>query len=296
MQLGEVIQRVDLSKRAIKYYEEQGLLTVAKDNNGYRNYSEENIRTLKEIAVFRRLGIGIQDIRTLLDTGDFELLEKVYQEKAKSLKLQQEELNALRAFIQDHDVEAVYETIDYHNIGNALQDMFPGFYGYYFMNHFMPYLQIEITTEEQREAYRNIVDFWDHTTIKLPLFLRISSYLMYRFIPRPSMEQMVKSMEAQMKLYSNPSEEEYQKLKKQTEQGIRMKNSFFGKYHPVFISQRKFMKRLQDQGYNDIFIPNMMRLSPQYKEYHEALEKVNDRICKELGLYYDSDYHLVVKK
>ena len=296
MQLNEVILRVDLSKRAVKYYEEQGLLSVAKDSNGYRNYSEENIHTLKEIAVYRRLGIGIADIRRLLDTGDFELLEKIYREKAESLKLQQGELDALRAFIQDRDVEAVYETIDYQNIGKALQDMFPGFYGYYFMNHFMPYLQITITTEEQREAYRNIVEFWDNASIKLPLVLRISSYLMYRFLPKPSMDQMVQRMEAQTKLYSNPSQEEYQKLKKQTEQGLRMKNSFFGRYHPIFISQRKFMKRLQDQGYNDIFIPNMMILSPQYKEYHDALEKMNERICKELGMYYDSDYRLVVRK
>lgn len=33
MLINEVIQQVDLSKRAVKYYEEQGLLRVAKDGN-----------------------------------------------------------------------------------------------------------------------------------------------------------------------------------------------------------------------------------------------------------------------
>ena len=33
MQINEVVQKVDLSKRAVKYYEEQGLLTVEKDTN-----------------------------------------------------------------------------------------------------------------------------------------------------------------------------------------------------------------------------------------------------------------------
>ena len=30
-----------------------------------------------------------------------------------------------------------------------------------------------------------------------------------------------------------------------------------------------------------------MVLSPQYAEYKKALDNVNDRMCRELGLYYD---------
>ena len=43
-------------------------------------------------------------------------------------------------------------------------------------------------------------------------------------------------------------------------------------------------------------IPNLMALSPQYAEYKKALDKVNDRMCRELGLHYDSNYNLVIKK
>ena len=46
------------------------------------------------------------------------------------------------------------------------------------------------------------------------------------------------------------------------------------------------MKEFQNKGYNDIFIPNLMILSPQYGEYKKALDSVNDRICRELGLHY----------
>ena len=56
------------------------------------------------------------------------------------------------------------------------------------------------------------------------------------------------------------------------------------------------MKELQDKGYNDIFIPNLIKLSPKYKEYHDALQSVNKKICDELGLYYDSNFQLVMKK
>lgn len=40
----------------------------------------------------------------------------------------------------------------------------------------------------------------------------------------------------------------------------------------------------------------MKILSPDYKKYHDALTSMNQRICSELGLYYDADYNLVRKK
>ena len=296
MQINEVTQQVDLSKRAIKYYEEQGLLTVKKDSNGYRNYTEENLTTLKEIAVYRKLGINISDIKQLLKSKDIQLLETIYEQKASDLHVQQKQLEALRSYIQDHNVDRIYESVDYQTIAQALQDMIPGFYGYYFMNHFMPYLQIPITTKEQRIAYENIIQFWDNTTIRIPFFMKLMNFIFYRFTPKASMEQMVSRMESQIQQYLNPSEEEYKKLEEQTIRNVKLKNSLFYKYHPIFISQRKFMKQLQKQGYNDIFIPNMIALSPKYKEYHDALMNINNRICNDLGLFYDSNYNLILKK
>src|SRR5699024_4865048 len=296
MQINEVTQQVDLSKRAIKYYEEQGLLTVKKDSNGYRNYTEENLTTLKEIAVYRKLGINISDIKQLLKSKDIQLLETIYEQKASDLHVQQKQLEALLSYIQDHNVDRIYESVDYQTIAQALQDMIPGFYGYYFMNHFMPYLQIPITTKEQRIAYENIIQFWDNTTIRIPFFMKLMNFIFYRFTPKASMEQMVSRMESQIQQYLNPSEEEYKKLKEQTIRNVKLKNSLFYKYHPIFISQRKFMKQLQKQGYNDIFIPNMIALSPKYKEYHDALMNINNRICNDLGLFYDSNYNLILKK
>lgn len=38
MLLNEIVKEVGMTKRAIKYYEEKGLLTVNKDNNVNVNY------------------------------------------------------------------------------------------------------------------------------------------------------------------------------------------------------------------------------------------------------------------
>lgn len=48
MLLNEIINEVGMTKRAVKYYEEKGLLSVDKDNNGYRNYTAQDVETLKK--------------------------------------------------------------------------------------------------------------------------------------------------------------------------------------------------------------------------------------------------------
>ena len=295
MQINEVIQKVDLSKRAVKYYEEQGLLAVEKDANGYRNYSEENILTLKKISVYRKLGISIKDIKELLNGNNKELLQNIYCQKEKENARQKEELDALKAFIQHDDVDIIYEMVDYTSIGEAMKEMLPGYYGYYFMNHFMPYLQMRIETAEQRQAYQNIIQFWDNADIKLPFMMKMIGWIQFRLMPKESMQTMVQRADEQMKKYIQMSEQDYEKFKKQIAANVKRKNSFFYKYHPAFIFQRKFMKQLQDKGYNDIFIPNMKALSPKYKAYHDALMRANDRVCADLGLYYDSNYNLIMK-
>lgn len=295
MLLSEVAKQVNLTKRAIKYYEEQGLLHVTKDANGYRNYSEEHLNILKEISVYRKLGIGIADIKKILETRDFSLLEQIYEEKSKNLSEETKELEALKHFLSEQNVDEISAVVDYRTIADALQDMIPGFYGYYFLNHFTPYLQIAITTTEQQQAYEQILSFLDNTKIRIPLFLRFSGFVMQHILPKPSLQKQLETIDKQIYQYLNPTDEEYQRLLEQTRKNVTLRNSFFCKYHPAFISQRRFMRELQNQGYNDIFIPNMIALSPKYKEYHDALTAINKRICDDLGLYYDSNYHLIMK-
>lgn len=295
MQLNEVIKQVDMTKRAIKYYEEAGLLSVNKDENGYRNYTEEDISVLKEISVYRKLGISIKDIKILLQGKNMDLLKSIYEEKISKLDSYKREVDALRQFIENRDVENIYNTLDYETLSKAIQDMIPGFFGYYFMNHFMPYLQIKIETKEQQIAYDKIIEFWDNANIKIPLFMKLSSFILYK-LPKQNISDMTNQVDSMIKEYTNISEDEYERLKAKTMKNVKMKNSLLFKYHPAFIAQRKFMKNLQDSGYNDIFIPNMKILSPKYKEYHDALTRVNERICQDLGLYYDSKYNLIMKK
>lgn len=294
MRLNEVIKQVDLSKRAIKFYEEKGLLKTKRDSNGYRNYTDKDISLLKEISSYRKMGIGLSDIKGILN--DKSVLKQILIEKKKEITISQNELETLEKFIENNNIEELYDSVDYKTLADAIQNSIPGFYGYYFLNHFLPYLQIRIQTKEQQEAYNRLIEFWDNTNIRIPFLMKLNSWILFKLNSKKSLIVQIEQIDSQIKEMLNPTEEEYEKLKKKVNEGYKLKNSIFYKYSLIGISQRKFMKELQNKGYNDIFIPSMITLSPKYKEYHNALMAINKRICDDLDLYYDTNFNLIKKK
>ena len=162
MLLNEIIKEVGMTKRAVKYYEEKGLLSVDKDSNGYRNYSMQDVKTLKKISGYRKLGIGIKDIQTLLEKDDKSILLRIYQEKLQEKILQDSELEALKQFIDDGNADKANEILDYQTVENAIESLLPGKeWGDYLKSHFKPFLNVRLKTLEQKQALRNILEYCD---------------------------------------------------------------------------------------------------------------------------------------
>lgn len=66
MRIKEVEESIGITSKNIRFYEKEGLITPERNSeNGYREYSEKDIKNLKEIKLFRQLGISIEDIRLL---------------------------------------------------------------------------------------------------------------------------------------------------------------------------------------------------------------------------------------
>ena len=256
MLLNEIIEEVGMTKRAVKYYEEKGLLTVQKDSNGYRNYTDQDVEILKRISVYRKLGIGIKDIQRILSGEDESILLSIYQEKLNEHKLRDEEIKALREFIDDRDATKANELIDYHTVENAIETLLPGEWGNYFRQHFKPFLYVRIKTEEQKQALKNILAYCDETSLKIPFMMKLGAKIS-RFIPFET-----KTAEEMISYYRDMDESRYDVLKEQVMKGAKIKNGIM-KYHPAFVAQRKMMRELQNKGKNDIFIPNQRALSPQ---------------------------------
>ena len=66
MKINEVEKIVGITKKNIRFYEEQKLLSPLRNReNGYRDYSDDDIKTLEQIKLFRKLGLPIEEIRSM---------------------------------------------------------------------------------------------------------------------------------------------------------------------------------------------------------------------------------------
>ena len=75
MKINEVERQVGITKKNIRFYEDQGLISPERNlSNGYREYSERDVLLLLKIKLLRRLAIPIEEIRKLLE-GRLTLLE-----------------------------------------------------------------------------------------------------------------------------------------------------------------------------------------------------------------------------
>ncbi|HEU4973641.1 MAG TPA: MerR family transcriptional regulator [Baekduia sp.] len=71
LHIGDVADRVGLSLRTVRYYEEQGLLEPAgRTEGGFRLYAEEQVARLALIKRMKPLGFTVQQMRELLDARD----------------------------------------------------------------------------------------------------------------------------------------------------------------------------------------------------------------------------------
>ena len=95
MKINEAEQLLGITKANIRFYEKEGLLTPSRNENGYRDYSEADIRQLKQIVILRKLGIPVQQIGDILD-GALPLQDAL-EENIASLNAQIDALNGALA-------------------------------------------------------------------------------------------------------------------------------------------------------------------------------------------------------
>jgi len=62
MNIREVELETGLSRANIRHYEAKGILSPERHDNGYRDYTQEHIETLKRVKLLRQLDISLDDI------------------------------------------------------------------------------------------------------------------------------------------------------------------------------------------------------------------------------------------
>lgn len=67
MKINEVEALVGITKKNIRFYEAEGLLTPRRNSdNGYRDYGEAEVEVLRRIKLLRKLGLPLEEIRQML--------------------------------------------------------------------------------------------------------------------------------------------------------------------------------------------------------------------------------------
>ena len=66
MNVGEAARASGLPAKTIRYYEEIGLVSPARANNGYRDYASDDIHRLTFLKRARGLGFSVEECRQLL--------------------------------------------------------------------------------------------------------------------------------------------------------------------------------------------------------------------------------------
>ncbi|GAA3692288.1 MerR family transcriptional regulator [Nonomuraea antimicrobica] len=66
MQIGALARRAGVSPRALRYYEEKGLLTPGRTSGGYRDYTDEHVETVRRIRILLAAGLNTDMVSEML--------------------------------------------------------------------------------------------------------------------------------------------------------------------------------------------------------------------------------------
>ncbi|MEW1655774.1 MerR family transcriptional regulator [Streptomyces sp. NPDC093707] len=63
MRIGDAAAAAGLTPRALRYYEQQGLVTARRTPSGHREYDAEDVRRLRAVRELRQAGLTVGDVR-----------------------------------------------------------------------------------------------------------------------------------------------------------------------------------------------------------------------------------------
>ena len=268
-----------LTKKAVEYYTEQELVFPTVLDNGYRDYSSEDIARLKKIGLLRTLGLNMQEIRQVVNDAGDNALQHIAVQKALLLGRDQMRSALLMKLLESKQQEDILPQLKAleakTTIAQRLLDAFPGFFGCYLSLHFARFLNSPIETEEQDKSYRQIVAFLDDVP---PLaFSTEIQTLLDQSVNRLSGEA-IESIAEGMARSAEDFETFYGTYKDALEAHMEFKHSDAYRQSGVPELEAAWRCFLDTNGYYTVFLPAMKNLSPVYAEHVKRLEAANEKM------------------
>jgi len=179
MNIKVVSEKTGLTKKAIKYYESEGLINPSKNNsNNYREYTDENIVRLNLIGALRAIDIPTNEIKCLVD-GNKNLqnimkstLEKITETISNLEKSKLVISSIMSKDLQDYNnigeqVKKLRETLEFsitvkkEFICSTILKIFPGNYGKVIVYYYEPFLNITVDNTVKKDAWIKLVEYLD---------------------------------------------------------------------------------------------------------------------------------------
>ena len=272
----EIQKETGLTRKAIEYYEDKGLIHPQKSENGYRDYSTKDLEILKKVSIFRKLGMSISDIYNCVSSGG-DMLSFVLREKQHQLDLDEKRKVILEMIVKGESDELINEKVSSleveETIYEKLEIAFPGYFGQMLFAAYQPFLNEPLENDVKASFYKYI-DYLD----RLPSFELTEEEKKYieKISSSFDMKTLKDINQAKLDAVENPK-----KWMKDNEDVI----SHYESYKNSEEYQNSMMKQIQDKlknfmkenQYYEIAIPLIRKYSKSYDEYYKKLIKANEQ-------------------
>ena len=272
----EIQDKTGLTRKAIEYYEDKGLINPHRLENGYKDYTEKDLDILVKVSILRKLGVSLSEIKQCV-LYNSSTLSSVLRMKEHQLEVDERRKNILELIVKGEKQELIDEYIAMieteESIYNRLERVFPGYFGQLFFAAYLPFMN-EPLTKDGEEAFIKYVSYLDN----LPTFELSEDEK--KFIDEISsnfdMSILKKVNEDKISTVEN-IEEWLEKNKDSILQYESYKNSEQYQNSLLRDVQEKLRKYMIDNNYYEVAIPLIRKFSKSYNMYYEKMIKANER-------------------
>lgn len=275
----EIQEKTGLTRKAIEYYEEKGLIQPLKLENGYRDYRDEDLVMLNKISLFRKVGMSIPEIKECLSSNGSSL-SSILRRKEHQLETEQKKKEVIELIVNKENQNVIDDKIALieveESIYEKLSNAFPGYFGQLLFSAYQPFLKEKLDTKGQA-AYQEFVAYLD----SLPSFSLSKEEQAY-------IEETSSSFD--MKLLKEVNSSKIEAIEN-SEQWLEENKDIIARYQDYKNSdeyQNSPMKTIQDKlqnymlnnKYYEIAIPLIRKFSKSYNEYYKKLLLANDKYIR----------------
>lgn len=123
MTSGEIAKKAGVSQKAIRLYDEKGLLKPTDYSEGnYRLYDKAALQILEKIVVLKQIGFSLEEIRDNLVIGDVQDIEAALRMQLKEMEDRRYQLDKVVAAIR-RTLDRKPENLDWDDVAEIVQNV-----------------------------------------------------------------------------------------------------------------------------------------------------------------------------